>query len=80
PERIGDVLEGDVQIQPVLRRVDTRSLAVHDYLVDITMGEGRMLATTLRLAEGLGSAPSGIAQNVAGLWLLYSMTRVLEQD
>ncbi|MDW8105245.1 MAG: glycoside hydrolase family 2 TIM barrel-domain containing protein, partial [Armatimonadota bacterium] len=70
PERMGEALGDDAQVQPVLRRVDTRSLAVHDYLVDITMGEGRMLATTLRLAEGLGSAPSGIAQNVAGLWLL----------
>lgn len=78
PEQLGETLGGAAQVQPVLRRVDMRSFAVHDYLVEVALGEGRMLATTLRLAEGLGYAPSGIAQNVAGLWTLYSMVKVLE--
>ncbi|MDW8321811.1 MAG: glycoside hydrolase family 2 TIM barrel-domain containing protein, partial [Armatimonadota bacterium] len=77
-EKLPEVLGEDVVVQPVLRRVDMRSLEMHDYLVDITTGEGRMLATTLRLTGGLGSAPSGVAYNVAGLWLLYCMIQLLE--
>lgn len=38
-----------------------------------------MLATTLRVAGGLGDAPSGIERNVAGWWLLYCMTEVLNE-
>ena len=75
--QLQEMLGADAVVQPVLRRVDARSWRVHDYIVDITLGEGRMLATTLRIAGGLGDAPSGIERNVAGLWLLYSMTDVL---
>ncbi len=79
PERLHEMLGTTAVVQPVLRRVDTRSWRIHDYIVDVTLGEGRMLATTLRVAGGLGDAPSGIERNVAGLWLLYCMTGVLDE-
>ncbi len=79
PERMSELLGTDTAIQPVLRRVDARSLRLHDYLIDVRVGEGRLLATTLRVDGGLGDAPSGIARNVAGLWLLYCMTEVLNE-
>ncbi len=79
PERVQEVLGAEAVVQPVLRRVDSRSLRVHDYLIDVTAGRGRMLATTLRVAGGLGDSPSGIERNVAGLWLLYCMAEVLKE-
>lgn len=79
PERLPEVLGTDAVVQPVLRRVDARSLRVHDYLVDATVGRGRLLATTLRLTGGLGDTPSGVEHNVAGLWLLYCMAETLEE-
>ncbi len=79
PERLQEALGGEADVRPVLRRVDARSFAVHDYLVDVQVGAGRMLATTLRLAGGLGDAPAGIARNVAGFWLLHCMTEVLDE-
>ncbi len=78
PERLHEVLGVDAVVQPVLRRVDARSWRIHDYIVDVAVGEGRMLVTTLRVTGGLGDTPSGIERNVAGLWLLYCMTKVLE--
>lgn len=79
PEKLTEVLGADTVIQPVMRRVDLRSLQIRDYLIDTVVGRGRMLATTLRIAGGLGDAPSGIERNVAGLWLLYCMTEVLNE-
>ena len=79
PERVQEVLGADAVLQPVLRRVDSRSLRILYYLIEVTVGRGRMLATTLRVAGGLGDAPSGIERNVAGWWLLYCMTEVLNE-
>lgn len=79
PEKLTEVLGADTVIQPVMRRVDLRSLQIRDYLIDTVVGRGRMLATTLRIGGGLGDAPSGIERNVAGLWLLYCMTEVLNE-
>jgi hypothetical protein len=79
-ERLPELLGEEAKVEPVLRRVDARSFAVHDYLVEVQVGKGRLLATTLRVASGLGDAPASIAHNVAGAWLLYSMTELLERE
>lgn len=77
PEALPEVLGADAHIQPVMRRVDARSSMIHDYLLEVLLGEGRMLATTLRITGGMGDQPSGILRNVAGAWLLYAMTETL---
>lgn len=79
PEKLREALGADAVVEPVLRRVDARSLRIHDYIADVRLGEGRMLATTLRLAGGLGDAPSSLDTNVAGFWLLHCMTEILNE-
>ena len=56
--------------EPVLRRVDARTAAVHDYAGVAPVGAGAALVTTLRLGGGLGDQPVGIERNPAALHLL----------
>jgi hypothetical protein len=66
------------RVTTVLRRLDARSFAMHEYLVEARVGGGAMLATTLRLAGGQGSQPTGMARNVAGRALLGAMVAWLD--
>ncbi len=55
---------------PLLRRLDTRSLEVHEYAVVLEWGLGKVLVTTLRLQGGLGEQPSGLSRSPAASALL----------
>ena len=61
--------------QPVLRRVDARTAAVHDYAGTAEVGRGRVLFTTLRLGGGIGDQPVGIERNPAARHLLGCFLR-----
>ncbi|MET0773668.1 MAG: sugar-binding domain-containing protein [Candidatus Limnocylindrales bacterium] len=68
----------DVQ-RPIMRRVDARTGAHHDYVVEVTHGRGSMIATTLRLAGGVGDLPGGLTRSPGALhqlacWLRYLAT------
>jgi hypothetical protein len=56
--------------RPILRRVDARTMAVHDYATEITLGAGRLIVSTLRFEGGLGDQPLGISRNTAAAYLL----------
>lgn len=58
---------------PLLRRLDARTFTVADYLAEITVGAGRLLACTLRLQGGAGIQPTGLRRNVAGQHLLTTL-------
>jgi hypothetical protein len=64
-------------ISPLLRRLDTRSLDLHEYAVVLEWGEGRLLVTTLRLQGGLGDQPTGIGRSPAAAHLLACWLRYL---
>lgn len=57
-------------INPVIRRLDAREFWVGDYLAEIKVGEGRLVATTLRFQGGMGDQPDGLDAAVAGRYLL----------
>jgi hypothetical protein len=61
----------------VLRRLDARTFAMHEYILEARVGSGVMLATTLRLAGGQGAQPSGMERNVAGRALFDAMVDAL---
>lgn len=67
----------DVEITPVMRRLDARLFTMLDYVVDARLGAGRMLATTLRLLGGAGDQAWGLEANVAGEYLLHQMIQAL---
>jgi hypothetical protein len=72
-------LAGLVAVEPVIQRLDARLFTLLDYLVEIKMGEGRALATTLRLAGGAGDQVRSLRANPAGRFLLALMIAHLEQ-
>ncbi|MBI1279248.1 MAG: hypothetical protein GC179_14065 [Anaerolineaceae bacterium] len=60
-------------IRPVIRRLDARQFTVLDYLVEIKIGKGTLLASTLRFGGGVGDQVNGLQQNIAGRYLLSLM-------
>lgn len=54
----------------LLRRVDTRTMAVHDYALELPWGGGRLLVSTLRFEGGHGHQPVGVRRNTAAAFLL----------
>jgi hypothetical protein len=55
---------------PILQRLDTRTMALHDYVVEHPIGSGRAIITTLRLHGGIGDQPDGIMRSPAASYLL----------
>lgn len=58
------------QWTPLLRRLDTRGLDVHEYAGVLEWGLGRVVVTTLRLQGGLGEQPVGLGRSPAAAALL----------
>lgn len=71
-------LAGLVTAQPVIQRLDARLFTLLEYLVDVRLGQGRILATTLRLAGGAGDQVCGLRASPAGRFLLAQMVAHLE--
>ena len=69
PDRALD-LAGRTDHEPVLRRVDARTMAVHEYATVVAHGRGRLFATTLRFGGGLGEQAVGFGRNVCAQGLL----------
>lgn len=63
--------------RPALRRLDTRTCALDEYLIEGRAGAGRLLATTLRPWGGLGDQPRGLGDNHAGRALLAALLQAL---
>ncbi len=64
---------------PLLRRLDTRQVVMEDYVVDMDIGRGRVILTTLRLDGGMRDQPSGITRSPAGMFLLAEWVRYLQE-
>lgn len=66
-------------LRPVIRRYDCREWEISDYMTEIKLGKGIVLASTLRLEGGMGKQPPGISNNRFGLWLFHSAVRYLSK-
>lgn len=65
------------QVMPILRRLDARTMHVHDYAAEMVWGDGRLIVSTLRFEGGLGEQPVGISRNTAAAYLLSCWVRRL---
>lgn len=65
--------------QPILRRADARTCELHDYAMEMLMGDGRVIVTTLRFPGGLGDQPVGLTRNTAAAYLLSCFVRYVSQ-
>jgi hypothetical protein len=70
-------LPGVDALTPILRRMDARLFTLAEYLVELRVGAGVALASTLRFAGGAGDQVQGLEANIAGRHLLEQMLRVL---
>jgi hypothetical protein len=66
--------------RPILRRLDARTMAVHDYAAEIPLGKGKLIVSTLRFEGKLGRQPVGIKRNTAAAYLLSYWLRYLQAD
>lgn len=62
-------------LRPILRRLDTRTMALHDYAVELAWGAGRLIVSTLRFEGGQGEQPLGLGRNTAAAYLLAAWVR-----
>lgn len=62
---------------PILRRLDARNFNLDEYLVEIVLGKGLIIASTLRFQGGLGDEANGISLNPAGEYLLFQILKSL---
>ena len=69
-DRAMDTSALDGAVVPILRRVDARTMALHDYAVEWRHGAGCAILTTLRFEGGLGDQPLGLGRNTAAAYLL----------
>jgi hypothetical protein len=74
-----DLRSWDGPATVLLRRVDTRTAAVHAYAALLGAGQGQILISTLRLWGGQGDQPSGILRNPAAIDLLGTWIEYLSQ-
>ena len=63
------------RVVPILRRLDARTMHVHDYAAELAWGRGRLIVTTLRFEGGQGEQPLGISRNIAAAYLLSCWVR-----
>jgi hypothetical protein len=64
--------------RPILRRLDARTMAVHDYAAEVPLGKGTLIVSTLRFEGKLGRQPVGIKRNTAAAYLLSCWLRYLQ--
>ena len=67
------------QQRPILRRIDVRTMDVHEYAVELQQEAGRLIVSTLLFQGGQGDQPAGIARNTAAAYLLSCWVRYLAQ-
>jgi hypothetical protein len=53
-------------------------MATHLYALELRVGAGRVIVSTLRLEGGQGDQPSGIGANTAAAYLLRCWARYLQ--
>jgi hypothetical protein len=64
-------------VTPVIRRLDARLFTLSDYLVELKLGSGTLLASTLSFGGGAGDQVNGLKANIAGQVLLSLMVQYL---
>ncbi len=67
------------QVRPIMRRLDARQFTLLDYLVEIQIGRGMLLASTLRFGGGAGDQVNGLHNNIAARYLLSQMLSYLAE-
>ncbi len=57
-------------VRPVMTRIDAREFTAQHYVVELSLGAGTVVVTTLRLEGGMGKQPVGIGASSAARFLV----------
>ncbi len=71
---------GFSQVESWLKRYDARKWLRSDYVLKLQHGEGKIIATTLALAGGMGKQPLGLLANVFARWFMDQALQDLVED
>jgi hypothetical protein len=63
---------------PIFRRLDARTMLLHEYAAELTWGTGCLIVTTLRFEGSQGAQPLGISRNTAAAYLLWCWAKYLQ--
>jgi len=63
---------------PIFRRLDARTMRLHEYAAELAWGAGRLIVTTLRFEGRQGAQPLGITRNTAAAYLLWCWVTYLQ--
>lgn len=74
-----DALPDMTGISSIFTRLDARLFTVLDYLTEATLGEGKMLISTLHFTGNTGDQTTGLRTNNAGRYLLHQLLAYLAQ-
>jgi hypothetical protein len=66
-------------VRPLIRGLDMRFFTLFNYLLEIEIGAGRMLATTLRFSGGRGDQVRSLEANITGHFLLSELIDYLSR-
>lgn len=67
----------DARRVPILTRLDARLFTLLDYLVELEMGSGRLIASSLRFWGGAGDQVTDIQHSPAARFLLHQLVEYL---
>ncbi len=67
-------------IKPIIRRLDARQFTLLDYLVEVQIGQGTLLVSTLLFGGGAGDQVNGLQNNIVGRYLLWLMLNYLSES
>lgn len=65
------------EMNPIMQRLDARLFTLRNYLVELKLGQGTLLASTLRFAAGAGDQVLSFRANIAGRFLMQQMIHYL---
>jgi hypothetical protein len=75
-EALQNVLGAEASLRPIWRRFDARAMTWAEYVVEVQLGAGRLVVSTLRFEGGLGYQPDTFDTNPWGAWILSAMLGV----
>ncbi len=76
-DRLREVLPEAEAIRPIFRRLAARQFTLADYLLEARVGQGKLIASSLRFQGGAGDQPIGLRFQTAGRWLLKNLLAAL---
>jgi len=77
--QLHSVLPRAENVTIMMRRLDARLFSLAEYLFRCQVGQGHLIATTLRLCGGVGDQPVSLKTNIVGRWVLYQLINYLKE-